>query len=246
VVAHELAHALFIPHALHKTESKVPPIPLEPAQHVVDDTCIMNYDQGSAHFCGFCMLRLRGWDWTPMVGDKFAVTEIKLVNGTFESTSVLPETIPGPPTDPPVFCFASEKETVNICYTISDSKALIDAGRLDLISTDENRILWTRPLSKLGGDLSKRSPHDCVERRGDGGARLSRRICYGATLQLQAADYGLGARSGRFADSLDVLRHYVPDDAGMVPDADVGQGAAKYADGAAFGGGAEAGGRDGC
>ncbi len=74
VAAHEMAHALFIPHARH-VKDKPPGPPQERGQHVEGDTCIMNYDSDSNNFCGFCMLRLRGWDWKD-IRDTYPILEI--------------------------------------------------------------------------------------------------------------------------------------------------------------------------
>jgi hypothetical protein len=61
VFNHEIAHALFIPHALQVTGND--PGTTHPECHVAEDNCLMNYDVDSDHFCGYCMLRLRGWNW---------------------------------------------------------------------------------------------------------------------------------------------------------------------------------------
>ncbi|PRP91449.1 hypothetical protein ENSA5_55660 [Enhygromyxa salina] len=59
VAAHELGHALFLPHSPHEQGAK-------PAVHIAvpdneHDNCIMNYHVSSQHFCGMCMVRLMGW-----------------------------------------------------------------------------------------------------------------------------------------------------------------------------------------
>ena len=66
VVAHEIAHALCLPHSPPEAGNQppvhlrhVPPSPA-PAWET-DDACLMNYHPGSVGFCGVCNLRLRGW-----------------------------------------------------------------------------------------------------------------------------------------------------------------------------------------
>lgn len=61
VFAHEVAHAMFLPHAPPATGGALAEVKAE--AHTVGSTCLMNYDLESNHFCGMCMLRLRGWDW---------------------------------------------------------------------------------------------------------------------------------------------------------------------------------------
>ncbi len=63
IFAHEIAHALFLPHAMNRTGPR--PGEIVEEKHVKDDTCIMNYDVDSERFCGLCMLRLRGWKTDP-------------------------------------------------------------------------------------------------------------------------------------------------------------------------------------
>ncbi|MBX3469257.1 MAG: hypothetical protein KF878_20475 [Planctomycetes bacterium] len=61
VAAHELGHALSLPHAPRRQEGATPPGDIDAAAHAPDSACIMNYDQDTAAFCGKCALRLAGW-----------------------------------------------------------------------------------------------------------------------------------------------------------------------------------------
>ncbi len=63
LIAHELAHALFLEHTNNTTGAlrNAPNAAEDPNYHVSDEACIMNYDPDSAHFCGVCAIRLRGW-----------------------------------------------------------------------------------------------------------------------------------------------------------------------------------------
>jgi len=63
IFAHEIAHALFLPHAKHRTGND--PGGVVEKKHVKGDTCVMNYDLDSERFCGLCMIRLRGWKTDP-------------------------------------------------------------------------------------------------------------------------------------------------------------------------------------
>ena len=151
VSAHEIAHALFIPHAKWKTGRQLKPPPFEPGQHVPGDNCIMNYDMDSDHFCGFCMLRLRGWDWKTMKTDfAFAVPEIRLVAGVGGKSKVYSEDYEGKnaaPTDGrDDFHFAPEQETVNIEYKIKDPKSLIEEAKIELLRKSDRKVLWTKNL----------------------------------------------------------------------------------------------------
>lgn len=67
VFVHEIAHAMFMPHA--KSLGDRDPMGAQPGVHVKGDNCLMNYDLDSEHFCGFCMLRMRGWDWSTLAHD---------------------------------------------------------------------------------------------------------------------------------------------------------------------------------
>lgn len=67
IFAHELAHALFIPHAFSRSVPQVQVPGPSAVAHVAEDTCVMNYDLASIHFCGLCMLRMRGWNWDAAV-----------------------------------------------------------------------------------------------------------------------------------------------------------------------------------
>jgi len=64
--AHECGHHLFLPHPM-------PPhyLPIANNVHDMSDTkCLMSYDPNRHGFCGFCQLRLRGWDPTKLDRDK--------------------------------------------------------------------------------------------------------------------------------------------------------------------------------
>jgi len=64
VFCHEVAHAMFIPHApTFTTNTMESPGGFQAACHVRNDDCLMNYDAASQHFCGVCLVRLRGWKW---------------------------------------------------------------------------------------------------------------------------------------------------------------------------------------
>lgn len=67
IFSHELAHALFIPHAFSRSNPAVMVPTPSAIAHVAEDTCVMNYDHASNHFCGLCMLRMRGWNWDAAV-----------------------------------------------------------------------------------------------------------------------------------------------------------------------------------
>ena len=68
-ISHEIGHHLFLPHA---------PLPAahlpggaDPTVHDKADThCMMGYDYSAERlFCGFCLLRLRGWDHRRLLPD---------------------------------------------------------------------------------------------------------------------------------------------------------------------------------
>jgi hypothetical protein len=87
IFAHEIAHALFLPHAMHRTGND--PGEVVENKHVKGDTCIMNYDLDSERFCGLCMLRLRGWKTDPgefHIGTPEYKIELRLgdINSLFE------------------------------------------------------------------------------------------------------------------------------------------------------------------
>lgn len=63
VLVHEVGHALFLPHAARHTPTADLGGGEVPGVHVLHDNCLMNYELDSKHFCGLCLLRLRGWDW---------------------------------------------------------------------------------------------------------------------------------------------------------------------------------------
>jgi len=63
-VAHEIGHNLFFAHAPQNvTATDAANIPDPPAHDVAWDHCTMGYNYSAERkFCGFCLLRLRGWD----------------------------------------------------------------------------------------------------------------------------------------------------------------------------------------
>jgi hypothetical protein len=63
-VAHEIGHNLFFAHAPQNvTATDAANIPDPPAHDVAWDHCTMGYNfSAERKFCGFCLLRLRGWD----------------------------------------------------------------------------------------------------------------------------------------------------------------------------------------
>ncbi len=63
VLVHETGHALFLPHAIRRRPTSEAGENEEPGLHVLHDNCLMNYELDSKHFCGLCILRLRGWKW---------------------------------------------------------------------------------------------------------------------------------------------------------------------------------------
>jgi hypothetical protein len=68
VTAHEIGHHLFLPHAPFPQAN--PPGGSRPEMHDKDDDqCTMGYNSPAEHFCGFCLVRLRGWDKTPLDKD---------------------------------------------------------------------------------------------------------------------------------------------------------------------------------
>ncbi len=71
-LAHEIGHHLFLPHSPHGN-----PIPyldqhgnVDPVEKANEDKrhdhsdplCMMTYNRADLHFCGLCVLRLRGWN----------------------------------------------------------------------------------------------------------------------------------------------------------------------------------------
>ena len=66
IFAHEAGHAIFLPHAPTVNLQSTDPTRTKEGCHVKGDNCLMNYDVDSEHFCGVCMLRMRGWDWQPL------------------------------------------------------------------------------------------------------------------------------------------------------------------------------------
>ena len=79
---HELAHALFLPHSPGRV-SKTTPSP-HPECHVKGDSCLMNYDLNSDHFCGLCMMRMRGWNWQANALAN-QVTAVRILDGTADT-----------------------------------------------------------------------------------------------------------------------------------------------------------------
>lgn len=59
-VVHEIGHLLFLPHPAQAGD------PQDPHAHdAADDACTMSYHHSvEKHFCGYCLLRLRGWNHT--------------------------------------------------------------------------------------------------------------------------------------------------------------------------------------
>jgi hypothetical protein len=66
--AHELGHILYLPHAPDSVPANGGPAP---DMHDQDDhTCLMSYvSTAKLAWCGFCLLRLRGWDKTNLNKD---------------------------------------------------------------------------------------------------------------------------------------------------------------------------------
>lgn len=69
-LAHEIGHHLFLPHAYSSLE---PPNHQQtgntfaPNRHDHSDPlCMMTYQRDDLHFCGLCVLRLRGWNADPL------------------------------------------------------------------------------------------------------------------------------------------------------------------------------------
>jgi hypothetical protein len=64
-VAHEVGHLVFLPHTQSENKAQDPE-----AHDKADHTCLMAYNYNSLReFCGYCLLRLRGWDHTKLTGD---------------------------------------------------------------------------------------------------------------------------------------------------------------------------------
>jgi hypothetical protein len=65
VVAHEIAHALFLYHAAPEGPAEGPHLLCVTPNPTAadDDVCLLNYHPNSKRFCGLCILRLRGWAW---------------------------------------------------------------------------------------------------------------------------------------------------------------------------------------
>ena len=66
ITVHEVGHAIYLPHAPEVDPKYSDAERVKEGCHIKGDTCLMNYDPRSEHFCGMCMLRLRGWNWTPL------------------------------------------------------------------------------------------------------------------------------------------------------------------------------------
>ncbi|HWC96389.1 MAG TPA: hypothetical protein VG456_06565 [Candidatus Sulfopaludibacter sp.] len=148
VAAHEMGHALFLPHAIELVaDGRRPGSPIEPAQHVISGTCIMNYDHDSDHFCGFCMLRLRGWDWAPIRNEiLFGVTNLAVVAGPVRSRTNYGAIATGPRT----FCFAPQLENTTLSYKIHDPGKRINACRIELTRQSDGLLLHTWFLTAKG------------------------------------------------------------------------------------------------
>lgn len=65
---HEIGHHLFMPHAPDGVSAGAGP---DPTSHDQDDhSCTMSYNfDFERRWCGFCILRLRGWDKSPLSAD---------------------------------------------------------------------------------------------------------------------------------------------------------------------------------
>jgi hypothetical protein len=59
---HELGHVLCMPHAPALVATEQGPVPATWLHDMDTRHCIMNYDMNDKQFCGFCNLRLRGWN----------------------------------------------------------------------------------------------------------------------------------------------------------------------------------------
>jgi len=67
---HEVGHHLFMPHSKYHVGNSIAPGGAQDDKHDDDDQyCLMSYSTGSNTFCGFCQLRLRGWDATALDKD---------------------------------------------------------------------------------------------------------------------------------------------------------------------------------
>lgn len=89
VFCHEVAHAMFIPHApTFTTNALESPGGFDAKCHVRNDDCLMNYDLSSTHFCGVCLVRLRGWKWEASGENEYQITiELGSVRRLFEYSS---------------------------------------------------------------------------------------------------------------------------------------------------------------
>jgi hypothetical protein len=64
-IAHEMGHVLFLPHTRYETEAQD-----ADAHDAAEDGCLMGYNfKVPRNFCGYCNLRLRGWDHTKLKPD---------------------------------------------------------------------------------------------------------------------------------------------------------------------------------
>ncbi len=71
VIAHEIGHHLFLPHSPYGNPLPYGNDPVEQAAEDrrhdhSDQLCIMSYSEDDLHFCGLCVLRLRGWNADPL------------------------------------------------------------------------------------------------------------------------------------------------------------------------------------
>ena len=59
---HEIGHALFLAHAPGSFDPDEPPAGVDTTEHDADQPCLMSYDPRATGLCGFCLLKLAGWD----------------------------------------------------------------------------------------------------------------------------------------------------------------------------------------
>ncbi|HEX4945612.1 MAG TPA: hypothetical protein VFZ34_02965 [Blastocatellia bacterium] len=61
VVAHEFGHVFMLRHSAPQLLDSKIASGTKAHQHLAHDSCLMNYDADTVSFCGWCMLRKRGW-----------------------------------------------------------------------------------------------------------------------------------------------------------------------------------------